>query len=115
MEAVIETVDLSCRYGRAEAIRDVTFSVRPGSIFALLGPNGAGKTTTIRALMNVLAPVRSSTATEACYSSRSAITGSIRAARRAGSQAASRVTSSRSASGPAEARASVIWTPNRCD
>jgi ABC-2 type transport system ATP-binding protein len=58
VDTVIEALDLSCRYGRTEAVRDVTFAVRPGSIFALLGPNGAGKTTTIRVLMNMLRPSR---------------------------------------------------------
>jgi ABC-2 type transport system ATP-binding protein len=56
VDTAIEALDLSCRYGRTEAVRDVTFAVRPGSIFALLGPNGAGKTTTIRVLMNMLRP-----------------------------------------------------------
>ncbi len=56
MDATIETANLSCRYGRTEAVRDVTFSVRPGSIFALLGPNGAGKTTIIRTLVDMLRP-----------------------------------------------------------
>lgn len=55
-DAVIEAAHVSCRYGRTEAVRDVTFSVRPGSIAALLGPNGAGKTTMIRVLMNMLRP-----------------------------------------------------------
>jgi ABC-2 type transport system ATP-binding protein len=54
MESVIETEHLSCRYGRHEALHDVSFAVQPGTIFALLGPNGAGKTTTLRVLMNIL-------------------------------------------------------------
>jgi ABC-type sugar transport system ATPase subunit len=58
MDPVIETADLSCRYGRHEALHDVTFAVQPGSIFGLLGPNGAGKTTTVRVLMNILRPTR---------------------------------------------------------
>jgi ABC-2 type transport system ATP-binding protein len=37
-------------YGRAAAVRGVSFEVRSGEIFALLGPNGAGKTTTIEIL-----------------------------------------------------------------
>jgi ABC-2 type transport system ATP-binding protein len=57
VDAAIETANLSCRYGRHDAVRDVTFAVVPGSIFALLGPNGAGKTTTIRVVMNMLRPV----------------------------------------------------------
>jgi ABC-2 type transport system ATP-binding protein len=56
VDAAIETTDLSCRYGRHEAVRGITFAVQPGTIFALLGPNGAGKTTTIRVLMNILRP-----------------------------------------------------------
>jgi ABC-2 type transport system ATP-binding protein len=57
MDAAIEVTNLSCRYARrAEVVRDLTFTVWPGSIFALLGPNGAGKTTTIRVLMNMIRP-----------------------------------------------------------
>jgi ABC-2 type transport system ATP-binding protein len=56
MEPAIATSNLTCRYGRTEAVRDLTLSVEPGSLFALLGPNGAGKTTTIRTLMNILRP-----------------------------------------------------------
>src|SRR5207249_4668451 len=40
--------DLSKTYaGGVEALREVSFAVRPGEAFGLLGPNGAGKTTTI--------------------------------------------------------------------
>lgn len=42
---------LTKRYGRREALRDVTFTVRRGEALALWGPNGAGKTTIIRALL----------------------------------------------------------------
>jgi ABC-2 type transport system ATP-binding protein len=52
----IETLQLSRRYGRFEAVHDLTLSVPAGSVYALLGPNGAGKTTTIKVLMNLLAP-----------------------------------------------------------
>jgi ABC-2 type transport system ATP-binding protein len=54
--AAIHTTNLPCRYGRTEAVTDLTLTVREGSLVALLGPNGAGKTTTIRALMNILRP-----------------------------------------------------------
>jgi ABC-type multidrug transport system ATPase subunit len=56
MEPAIVTSDLTCRYGRTEAVRGLTLTVQPGSIFALLGPNGAGKTSTVRMLMNILRP-----------------------------------------------------------
>jgi sodium transport system ATP-binding protein len=38
------------------AVKDVSFSARPGEIFGLLGVNGAGKTTTLRMLSTVIAP-----------------------------------------------------------
>ena len=60
MDEAIHASDLTCRYGRTEAVAGLTFSVPEGSLFALLGPNGAGKTTTIRTLMNVQRPARGS-------------------------------------------------------
>lgn len=53
---VIETHNLVRKYGKTEAVHDLTISVPTGSVFALLGPNGAGKTTTIKVLMNLLTP-----------------------------------------------------------
>jgi ABC-2 type transport system ATP-binding protein len=53
---VIETHDLSLRYGKTEALHGLTLSVPKGSVYALLGANGAGKTTAIKALMNLLRP-----------------------------------------------------------
>lgn len=55
---IIETHDLTRRFGRTEAVHDLNLSVPAGSVFALLGPNGAGKTTTIKLLMDLLRPTR---------------------------------------------------------
>jgi ABC-2 type transport system ATP-binding protein len=41
---------LAKSYGNMQAVRDVSFEVEKGDVFALLGPNGAGKTTTIEIL-----------------------------------------------------------------
>ena len=56
MSHPIEIKQLSRRFGRTEAVRDLTFDVPQGTIYAFLGPNGAGKTTTIKVLMNLLDP-----------------------------------------------------------
>jgi ABC-2 type transport system ATP-binding protein len=56
MQYAIETQNLSRRFGRTEAVVDLTMTVPAGSVFALVGPNGAGKTTTIKTLMNLLRP-----------------------------------------------------------
>jgi ABC-2 type transport system ATP-binding protein len=41
---------LTKAYGERVAVRDLSFAVHPGEIFALLGPNGAGKTTAVEIL-----------------------------------------------------------------
>lgn len=53
---IIETQNLTRRYGRTEAVHELNLTVPEGSVCALLGPNGAGKTTTLKVLMNLLAP-----------------------------------------------------------
>ncbi len=58
MNPIIETTNLQRRFGRKEAVRDLTFTVPEGSIYAFLGPNGAGKTTTIKTLLNIIQPTR---------------------------------------------------------
>ena len=47
MEKVITIENLSKSYGEVKAVRDLSFSVRRGELFAFLGVNGAGKSTTI--------------------------------------------------------------------
>jgi ABC-2 type transport system ATP-binding protein len=46
----VQVRNLAKSYGDKEAVRDVSFEVTKGEVFALLGPNGAGKTTTIEIL-----------------------------------------------------------------
>lgn len=52
----IEVKHVAKSFGKNQAVRDVSFEVRPGEIFGLLGPNGAGKTTTIRMLLDIFKP-----------------------------------------------------------
>ena len=57
---IIETHNLTRRYGRMEAVHDLNLAVPQGSVFALLGSNGAGKTTTLKVLMNLQPPTSGS-------------------------------------------------------
>src|SRR5262245_48581621 len=52
----IETVGLTRRFGKLDAVNGLSLHVPTGSIFALIGPNGAGKTTTLKILVNLLKP-----------------------------------------------------------
>jgi sodium transport system ATP-binding protein len=53
---MIAVAGLAKRFGRVEAVRDVSFSAADGRITGLLGPNGAGKSTTLRILYTALRP-----------------------------------------------------------
>uniref|UniRef100_Q31GZ4 ATP-binding cassette (ABC) superfamily transporter, ATP-binding component n=1 Tax=Hydrogenovibrio crunogenus (strain DSM 25203 / XCL-2) TaxID=317025 RepID=Q31GZ4_HYDCU len=44
------------QYGSLEALKGVSFDVRPGSFFGLLGPNGAGKSTLINSMAGLVKP-----------------------------------------------------------
>ncbi len=53
---LVETHELTKRYGEVRAVDGVTLRVRPAEIYGLLGPNGAGKTTTILMLLGLTEP-----------------------------------------------------------
>ena len=53
---VIETRNLTCRFGRTEAVHGLNLRVEPGTVCALLGHNGAGKSTTMHLLLDMLRP-----------------------------------------------------------
>ena len=55
MTSVLEVRQLSARYGRVEALHDLSLSVADGEFVAVLGPNGAGKSTLMRAIMGLVA------------------------------------------------------------
>ena len=50
----LQVHNLTKRYGKVQALHNVSFDVGPGEIFGYLGPNGAGKTTTIRIMLGLV-------------------------------------------------------------
>ena len=54
MSTILECKNLSKKYGRKQALDNITLSLESGRIIGLLGPNGSGKTTTISCLLALL-------------------------------------------------------------
>ncbi|OEL03852.1 ABC transporter ATP-binding protein [Staphylococcus casei] len=54
MEKIVKVSHLQKKFGKFEALRDVTFSVNYGEVVGFIGPNGAGKSTTLRTLLGVI-------------------------------------------------------------
>lgn len=54
MNNIIQIKNLKKFYGKIEAVKNVSLSVKSGEMFGLVGPDGAGKTTTIRILCGLL-------------------------------------------------------------
>ncbi len=53
---IIQTINLTKRYGKLVALNNLHLSIEEGECFGYIGPNGAGKTTTIRILSTLLQP-----------------------------------------------------------
>lgn len=54
MKSIIEISGLNKSFGRIEAVKDLSFKVKEGELFAFLGVNGAGKSTTINIMCGML-------------------------------------------------------------
>jgi ABC-2 type transport system ATP-binding protein len=53
---VIEINHINKSYGGKRVLKDVSFTVKPGTIHGFIGPNGAGKTTTLSIIMRLVLP-----------------------------------------------------------
>jgi len=53
---VLSIEGLVCRYGKVEAVRELTLEAKQGELVTLIGANGAGKTTTLKAISGLLTP-----------------------------------------------------------
>ena len=59
-DVIIETTNLTKRYGRQTAVNSLSLRVKAGEIFGFLGPNGAGKTTALLMLLGLSHPTEGS-------------------------------------------------------
>ena len=53
---MIETRQLTKRYGHLIAVNEINLSLKEGDVFGFIGPNGSGKTTTMRMIATLLTP-----------------------------------------------------------
>ena len=53
---VIETHEITKRYGKFQAVTDLNLQVGEGRITGFLGRNGAGKSTTLKMLLGIMQP-----------------------------------------------------------
>ena len=56
MKNLVEVKNIKKNYGKNEAVKGISFSIKEDEILGLLGPNGSGKTTTIGLLLGLLKP-----------------------------------------------------------
>ena len=54
----IKIENLEKKYGNFQAVKNLNFTIKPGSIVGLLGPNGCGKTTTIGMILGLIKPTK---------------------------------------------------------
>ena len=53
---IVETTNLTKRYGTSTVVNQVSLSVPEGSVYGFIGPNGAGKSTTMKMLLGLVKP-----------------------------------------------------------
>lgn len=54
METILTIENLNKRYGRIQALKNVSFEIQKGRVYGILGPNGSGKSTTLGIVLNVV-------------------------------------------------------------
>jgi ABC-2 type transport system ATP-binding protein len=56
VNTLLEVKQLCKNFGKNQAVRELSFSVKKGTCFGLLGPNGAGKTTSMEMIEGIISP-----------------------------------------------------------
>ncbi len=56
MDAIVEVINVSKKYGKKKALDNVSLTIPKGSIYGLVGKNGAGKTTLMRLITGLQMP-----------------------------------------------------------
>ena len=59
-DIILRTTDLTKRFGKLEAVKNLNLELRRGEVFGFLGPNGAGKSTTVGMILGLVAPTAGS-------------------------------------------------------
>ncbi|MEI7508047.1 MAG: ATP-binding cassette domain-containing protein [Flavobacterium sp.] len=54
METILSIKNLNKRYGRLQAVKNVSLDIKKGNVYGILGPNGSGKSTTLGIVLNVV-------------------------------------------------------------
>lgn len=54
METILSIKNLNKRYGRLQAVKNVSLEIHKGNVYGILGPNGSGKSTTLGIVLNVV-------------------------------------------------------------
>ncbi len=54
MTKVLNTYNLTKKYGSLQVLKEVSLEIEKGSVFGLLGPNGSGKTTTLGIILDII-------------------------------------------------------------
>lgn len=55
-QPIVSVKDFNLTLGGKQIVKDLSFEIQPGEVFALLGANGSGKTSTIRSLLDIYQP-----------------------------------------------------------
>jgi len=56
MDTVLKTYNLSKKYGKIQALNDISLNIERGNVYGILGPNGSGKTTFLSLVLDIIQP-----------------------------------------------------------